>query len=490
MIDESFVSIDISEDHVYPTEPFNPPEVFEEFASSGLIRKADVDNAVYSKVRNVLVDLKLDENRIGTSRWNPFTEFINKGDSIVIKPNLVRDTHPLGEKGIISMITHASVIRPVIDYILLAVGNDCIITICDAPLQVAEWDTIIEKNGLKALIEYYKNNNVDIELLDLRREISCVNDEGIIVTRDIKDRDPKGYVPVDLGDKSELMPIIEHYKRFEITDYGIGTVSRHHNPSKNEYCVARTILDADVFINIPKMKTHKKAGITCAMKNLIGINGDKKYIAHHRSGSVRCGGDEYPVFKLKTWFKYRFWTFLKRNKILLPLANIVKKTYQILFLRGKTVHESAILGRKEIAEGSWHGNDTLWRCIKDFNKIIFYADKDGLMHDTRQRKYFCIVDGILAGEKEGPMHHLPKKAGVVLGGFNPVAVDCVAAQVMGFDWKKIPHIKQGFKTHKIWDLVNFIPEDISTNKETLPSVNFKPSGGWVNHIEMHGGVVR
>ena len=153
MIDESFVSIDISEDYVYPTEPFDPPELFEEFVSSGLIRKVDVDNAVYSKVRNVLINLKLDEKQIGTNRWNPFTEFINKGDSVVIKPNLVRDTHPLGEKGIISMITHASVIRPVIDYILLAVGNDCNITICDAPLQVAEWDTIIEKNGLLTAIK-------------------------------------------------------------------------------------------------------------------------------------------------------------------------------------------------------------------------------------------------------------------------------------------------------------------------------------------------
>jgi uncharacterized protein (DUF362 family) len=30
-------------------------------------------------------------------------------------------------------------------------------------------------------------------------------------------------------------------------------------------------LQADVFINLPKPKTHKRAGITGAMKNLVGI---------------------------------------------------------------------------------------------------------------------------------------------------------------------------------------------------------------------------
>ena len=34
----------------------------------------------------------------------------------------------------------------------------------------------------------------------------------------------------------------------------------------NEYCISNTILDADVIINIPKLKTHKKAGITVCLK--------------------------------------------------------------------------------------------------------------------------------------------------------------------------------------------------------------------------------
>ena len=53
-------------------------------------------------------------------------------------------------------------------------------------------------------------------------------------------------------------------------------------------------LEADVIINLPKLKTHQKAGITCALKNLIGINGNKEYLPHHRIGGFELGGDCYP----------------------------------------------------------------------------------------------------------------------------------------------------------------------------------------------------
>lgn len=88
--------------------------------------------------------------------------------------------------------------------------------------------------------------------------------------------------------------------KLEITNYGLGTVAKHHNDNKNEYLIAGTILNADVFINVPKLKTHKKAGVTLSMKNLIGINGDKSWIAHHRAGI-----DEYPCWKLDIFIKIK-----------------------------------------------------------------------------------------------------------------------------------------------------------------------------------------
>jgi len=470
----------------YPESPFSPPDIYPEFIDINLIDKVDNRNKIYKMIREIFIKLDLDRENIGTRKWNPLSELIKKGDNVVIKPNLVYHAHPLGKMGVLSMITHASVIRPIIDYVLLATNKDCMITICDVPLQEADFEIIIKNNGLKNLIEYYYNNGVNISLLDLRLEISHTDDEGVIIKRDRKQRDPFGYVAVDLKEKSAFVGIIEHYKKLEITNYSSGTVTKHHNPEKNEYLISKTILNADVFINVPKLKTHRKAGMTAAMKNLVGINGDKSWIAHHRCGPKDKGGDEYEEFD---FFSYSIWhlnSFLKNCWITRPIARYFRKTYRVILFKGKTIKQISLNpSKKAIMAGSWHGNDTIWRSILDLNNILFFADKDGKMHDNLQRRYIAIVDSILAGEKEGPMEQLPKKVGVLIGGFNPVAVDYITSHIMGFDYRKIPMIREGFKNEN-FDLCPFTEKEIDVHSNVeWEKINliFEPTIGWKGHIE-------
>ena len=49
------------------------------------------------------------------------------------------------------------------------------------------------------------------------------------------------------------------------------------------------ILEADVFINVPVLKDHSGAGMTCAMKNLMGVVWDRG--AFHRIGLDQCIAD-------------------------------------------------------------------------------------------------------------------------------------------------------------------------------------------------------
>src|SRR5687768_17691117 len=71
-------------------------------------------------------------------------------------------------------------------------------------------------------------------------------------------------------------------------------MAKTHGKGRHRYLVAKDVLDADVVINLPKLKTHRKAGVTCALKNLIGINGNKEFLPHHRVGGAEAGGDCYP----------------------------------------------------------------------------------------------------------------------------------------------------------------------------------------------------
>jgi hypothetical protein len=177
---------------------------------------------------------------------------------------------------------------------------------------------------------------------------------------------------------------------------------------------------------------------------------------------------------------------LKNCWITRPAAKLIRKTYREIFFNGKTIKQMSLdPSKKAIMEGNWYGNDTVWRSVLDLNNIIFFADKDGKIHNKQQRRYLVIIDGILAGEKEGPMEQLPKEAGVLIGGFNPVVVDYIASQIMGFDYEKIPIIREGFKNEN-FILCPFNEEDliIPSNVEWRKiNLKFEPTIGWKGHIE-------
>lgn len=466
----------------YPRPPYHPPEAFPELSRLPFaIAETDDANEVYRSVRDIFGGLQLDRDRIGTSDWNPLGFMVRAGDHVVIKPNLVFDEHPLGLPGVEAMVTHAAVVRPIVDYVLLATGGSVKITICDVPLQSASWERLVERSGLGALVNYYRSCGVTIELLDLRFEITVKSRHGVSSKRHRVANDPLGYAVVDLGAKSCLYPVAKDCNRLEITDYGKGTVAIHHNEKRNEYFLAKTILDADVVINVPKMKCHRKAGVTLSLKNLVGINGDKSWIAHHRRGI-----DEYPSFDMRSYIKWYVSHYLKLYAPSL-VTNMVYMVYQKYCLKGKSLKQHGMESGGILMEGNWYGNDTIWRSVLDLNKILWYCDKSGKMTDRLQRRYLTIIDGIVGMESEGPMDGTPIASGVLLGGVNPVAVDYVASHVMGFVPEKIPQIAHAFEA---WGdaLVAFKPEDITVRVNTgadwrATNLKYRPSRGWSNHLE-------
>src|ERR1035437_187310 len=145
------ISIYYSPDLFYcKTPPFNPPIVYPEFDFLSDKLEIDSDNRIYDAVRMTLKQLGLDDKNFGTRIWNPFGKFVKKGDTVLIKPNLV--LHEIGQlKGKDTLFTHGSVIRAVIDYCYLAVGNSGNVIVADTPLQGADFNKIIEQNGLNAI---------------------------------------------------------------------------------------------------------------------------------------------------------------------------------------------------------------------------------------------------------------------------------------------------------------------------------------------------
>lgn len=285
--------------------------------------------------------------------------------------------------------------------------------------------------------------------------------------------DPKGYSLIDLGSRSRFAEL-NPYKLLHGLDHNHHAMCKYHNKKVNKYLISKSLLSADVVISIPKLKVHQKAGVTLNLKNMLGICGDKTYLPHFRIGPPSQGGDEVSdkqllnIQNLKRYLKRRIIEFVLDKRKSRDFSYVYSKNRVSLtdILNDKTVDQ--------IDSGDWHGNDTIWRAISDINKIVEYADKKGRIRKIQQRKLFSIIDGIVAGESQGPLEPTPKRCGVILSGLDFNSVDLAAVKIMGFDYKKIPaYVFSNIKT-----AVN------TMHANSKPQMAFKPPCNWKGHIEI------
>lgn len=473
----------------YPeAAPYHPGEAYPEQSMQAV---GESTNGIYAGVRELFRQLGLDAGRFGSSDWNPLGEWIRPGDMVVIKPNWVRDFHDDQEGMIDALVTHGSVIRAVADYAFRALEGEGRLIVADAPQNDAVFENIERFCGMPELQRYYRDHlGFDLEYRDLRKEYVQKLD-GVLYRREELAGDPEGYRVARLDGASEFADLDDrHARRLRGAEYDLGETYRHHRPGRHEYLICGTILAADVVLNLPKLKTHKKAGLTACLKNTVGLNGDKNWLPHHREGVPRAGGDQYADSSLRRRFE-RF--AIARFKELYPYLPVGRRALAKLFRRGGE-RMFGVTNGGTVRSGNWYGNDTLWRTILDLNKVLLYCDRDGRLHETPQRRVLSIVDGVVTGEGNGPLAPERKSTGVLLGGENPLAVDYVAARLMGFDPARIPQIARGLEIEaspllEVGDeALRCVSSEGSWNGPAqelrIPELAFEPHFGWKGHIEL------
>ncbi len=74
-------------------------------------------------------------------------------------------------------------------------------------------------------------------------------------------------------------------------------------------------------------------------------------------------------------------------------------------------------------------------------KLHLLGLKEAIIDLNKIRKPdFSVIDGIIGGEGYGPLLVRPVKSNIVLAGIDPVAVDTVALNFMGFTLEEVPHV--------------------------------------------------
>jgi uncharacterized protein (DUF362 family) len=438
-------------------------------------------------LRNLLRYSKLDEENYGLARWNPLGALINEGDTVLIKPNWVHHVNRSGN-GLDCLVTDSTVIDAILTYVLKAKPRS--IVVGDAPIQGCSFESLRAESGIDEVIKKLEKEFSTVFVRDLRRTVLPGGQIGSLAIENC--RPLEDYILFDLGDSSELEPITNRATEFRVTMYNPHALARTHAVRKHQYLIAREAVEADVVINVPKLKTHKKACLTGALKNIVGINGHKEYLPHHRKGGSKTGGDCYEGGAVLKGFVEDIYDAINSA----PHPKVRRGLVQISKLMMKA---TALMGMDTNLEGSWYGNDTVWRMVLDLQRILYYGRNDGTLDNNVQRTVITITDAIISGQGNGPLAPTPVPFGIMTLGLNTAAIEWIHALLMGFDPHRIPLTRQAFSSHR-YPLASFPPSDIvvevngeELNEEELISRyshRFRPAEGWEGHCELRLPVSR
>ena len=380
------------------------------------------------------------------------------GRLVVVKPNWIQQSHEDVPDVWLPVITHPQVVLAVVETLAAYMAGRGTICLCDAPHTYADFDAILARGNLRGAVAALRRRwpALRLEVCDLRREIWRRQDQ-VVVERKPNADDPRGYVRLDLGSKS-LFYGHPGEGRYFGADYDASVVNRHHRGTVQEYLLAGSPMACDLFVNVPKLKTHKKTGITCALKNLVGINGDKNWLPHHTLGDPGRGGDEFPAPTLRALAEGR----LKRWGQQAAMASPAAGTWAYRWARRGGLR---LLGGSDrvVRNGNWSGNDTCWRMALDLNRCLLYGNGDGSWREAgAPKRYLAIVDGIVGGQGDGPLRPHAAPAGVLAAGTNPAVLDAVAAKLMGFAPRSLPIVVNAFEPHR-WPLADRALADVDVD---------------------------
>lgn len=327
---------------------------------------------------------------LGYPEKNPMGEIIKPGNTVFIKPNWVASRWRAScdhVDDLYSVITHPSLLEALADFVAEALEGKGKIIIADNPSIDADFNELMEHTKIKEKLE--GKYDCDLEIKDLR-PLVCddLKNYGKKYLMVPQDGDDQGTIEINLGKDSMLYGL--NPERFRgVFDEREETVASHTGETQL-YTYARSLYDADVYISVPKLKTHQKVGTTLNLKGLVGSISNKNQLVHWQIGYPEINGDEYPT----------------------------KEAYEA-GQKAKVTHR-----------GSWPGNDTIWRMVVDLYKGL----------KKKERKYFSIIDGVIGGQGQGPFCPYSKKSNTLIAGEDMLAVDCVATRYMGLDPEKIKYL--------------------------------------------------
>jgi len=255
------------------------------------------------------------------------------------------------------------------------------LNLIDAKSIISPDDQVLIKPNLLEIHNAYSGYATKPEVIrGIIRFLKSINVKNIIVAEGSNSDTKK------CAECSDILNVVDHEGvNFVDLNYDDTTVVKIPNPLRmSEVRIANTVLNSDIIISAPVLKTHLYATVTLSLKNMMGV----------------LINDEAPAKVDKKIIHPEFW--------------------------GTGDYER--MGREDSI-----------KAISDADKRI--ADLVSVV-----RPHIAVIDAITGIEGNGPSSgEIVNKLDVIIVGNDPVATDVVGSAYMGIDAKKIGHLVMASK---------------------------------------------
>jgi uncharacterized protein (DUF362 family) len=185
--------------------------------------------------------------------------------------------------------------------------------------------------------------------------------------------------------------------------------------------LSRTIAAAECRVSLALAKTHVTSMVTLSLKNMLSsIHPADRIMMHGHSG----GGNGYRGWKRPVV------EFLKGDSFAVKLLTRLMGRLR----NARTAWRERALGGRDPFEMLGPAELSYLHSVEAMNRNLVALAR-------RTRPHLSVIDGWVGMHREGPRHGTPLRLGVVVAGTDAVAVDAVAAAVMGFDPRAIGYLQ-------------------------------------------------
>jgi uncharacterized protein (DUF362 family) len=184
--------------------------------------------------------------------------------------------------------------------------------------------------------------------------------------------------------------------------------------------LSRTIASSTCRVSLGLAKTHVTSMVTLSLKNMLSsVHPADRIMMHGHAG----GGNGYRGWK-RPVVEFLKGDSLAVNALTRLMGRVKDARNRVRTIAGRGRDPFDLLKPAELG---------YLRTVEAMNRNLVALSR-------RARPHLSIVDGWVGMHREGPRHGTPMALGVVVAGTDAVAVDAVAAAIMGFEPSQVGYL--------------------------------------------------